>query len=405
MSSLANKRILLGVTGSIAAYKSAELVRRLAEAGATVQVVMTDAAQAFVTPFTLQTLSGRPVHTALMDADAEAAMGHIEQARWADLILIAPASANFIAKLAQGEADDLLSAICLASEAPLSVAPAMNRQMWANAATQQNVATLAARGVRLLGPAAGEQACGEVGEGRLLEPDQLVAICAEQFKVGLLAGRRLLITAGPTQEDIDPVRYLSNRSSGKMGFALAAAAVEAGARVTLISGPVALATPERVTRIDVRSAAEMLTAVQANIESQDVLIAAAAVADYRPLQVATQKIKKQAGGAQLSLEQTPDILATISAEKGDLFVVGFAAETERLEENARLKLEKKSLDMIAANRVGEAQGGFESDENALSVLWQGGGVTLPMVSKEKLARLLIEIVAERFDAKGSTKNS
>ncbi len=405
MSSLANKRILLGVTGSIAAYKSAELVRRLAEAGATVQVVMTDAAQAFVTPFTLQTLSGRPVHTALMDADAEAVMGHIEQARWADLILIAPASANFIAKLAQGEADDLLSAICLASEAPLSVAPAMNRQMWANAATQQNVATLAARGVRLLGPAAGEQACGEVGEGRLLEPEQIVTICAEQFQVGLLAGRRLLITAGPTQEDIDPVRYLSNRSSGKMGFALAAAAVEAGARVTLISGPVALATPERVTRIDVRSAEEMLTAVQANIESQDVLIAAAAVADYRPLQVATQKIKKQAGGAQLSLEQTPDILATISAEKGDLFVVGFAAETERLEENARLKLEKKSLDMIAANRVGEAQGGFESDENALSVLWQGGGVTLPMVSKEKLARLLIEIVAERFDAKGSTKNS
>ncbi len=405
MSSLANKRILLGVTGSIAAYKSAELVRRLAEAGATVQVVMTDAAQAFVTPFTLQTLSGRPVHTALMDADAEAVMGHIEQARWADLILIAPASANFIAKLAQGEADDLLSAICLASEAPLSVAPAMNRQMWANAATQQNVATLAARGVRLLGPAAGEQACGEVGEGRLLEPEQIVTICAEQFQVGLLAGRRLLITAGPTQEDIDPVRYLSNRSSGKMGFALAAAAVEAGARVTLISGPVALATPERVTRIDVRSAEEMLTAVQANIESQDVLIAAAAVADYRPLQVAAQKIKKQAGGAQLSLEQTPDILATISAEKGDLFVVGFAAETEQLEENARLKLEKKSLDMIAANRVGEAQGGFESDENALSVLWQGGGLTLPMVSKEKLARLLIEIVAERFDAKGSTKNS
>ena len=405
MSSLANKRILLGVTGSIAAYKSAELVRRLAEAGATVQVVMTDAAQAFVTPFTLQTLSGRPVHTALMDADAEAVMGHIEQARWADLILIAPASANFIAKLAQGEADDLLSAICLASEAPLSVAPAMNRQMWANAATQQNVATLAARGVRLLGPAAGEQACGEVGEGRLLEPEQIVTICAEQFQVGLLAGRRLLITAGPTQEDIDPVRYLSNRSSGKMGFALAAAAVEAGAQVTLVSGPVALATPERVTRIDVRSAEEMLTAVQANIESQDVLIAAAAVADYRPLQVAAQKIKKQAGGAQLSLEQTPDILATISAEKGDLFVVGFAAETEQLEENARLKLEKKSLDMIAANRVGEAQGGFESDENALSVLWQGGGLTLPMVSKEKLARLLIEIVAERFDAKGSTKNS
>ncbi len=405
MSSLANKRILLGVTGSIAAYKSAELVRRLVEAGATVQVVMTDAAQAFVTPFTLQTLSGRPVHTALMDADAEASMGHIEQARWADLIVIAPASANFIAKLVQGEADDLLSAICLASEAPLSVAPAMNRQMWASVATQKNVATLAARGVRLLGPAAGEQACGEVGEGRLLEPDQIVAMCAEQFKVGLLAGRRLLITAGPTQEDIDPVRYLSNRSSGKMGFALAAAAVEAGARVTLISGPVALATPERVRRIDVRSAEEMLTAVQANIESQDMLIAAAAVADYRPLQVATQKIKKQAGSAQLSLEQTPDILATISAEKGDLFVVGFAAETEQLEANARLKLEKKSLDMIAANRVGEAQGGFDSDENALSVLWQGGGVTLPMVSKEKLARLLIEIVAERFDAKGSTKNS
>jgi len=404
VAKLANKRILLGVTGSIAAYKSAELVRRLMDAGATVQVVMTEAAQAFVTSFTLQTLSGRPVHCALMDADAEATMGHIEQARWADLIVIAPASANFIAKLAQGRADDLLSAICLASAAPLAVAPAMNQQMWANAATQANVATLVERGAMLLGPASGEQACGDVGAGRMLEPDQIVERCAEQFEVGILAGRRVLVTAGPTQEDIDPVRYISNRSSGKMGFAIAAAAAEAGAEVILVSGPVALETPARVSRIDVRSAEQMLVAVQAQ-SAQDIVIAAAAVADYRPLQVATQKIKKQAGGAQLSLEQTPDILATIAASKHDMFVVGFAAETEHLEKNARLKLEKKSLDLIAANWVGGGRGGFDSDENALTVLWQNGGVELPLASKEKVARLLIEIIVERFDAKDSTENS
>jgi len=404
VAKLANKRILLGVTGSIAAYKSAELVRRLMDEGATVQVVMTEAAQAFVTSFTLQTLSGRPVHSALMDADAEATMGHIEQARWADLIVVAPASANFIAKLAQGRADDLLSAICLASAAPLAVAPAMNQQMWANAATQASVAMLAERGVALLGPASGEQACGDVGAGRMLEPDQIVESCAEYFDVGILAGRRVLITAGPTQEDIDPVRYISNRSSGKMGFSIAAAAVEAGALVTLISGPVSLETPARVTRIDVRSAEQMLAAVQAQ-ETPDIVIAAAAVADYRPLQVALQKIKKQEGSAQLSLEQTPDILATIAENKGDMFVVGFAAETEQLEENARIKLEKKSLDLIAANWVGSEHGGFDSNENALTVLWQNGGVELPMAPKEKIARLLIDIVAERFDAKDSTKNS
>jgi len=404
VSSLTNKRILLGVTGSIAAYKSAELVRRLSDAGATVQVVMTEAAQAFVTPFTLQTLSGRAVHTVLMDSDAEAAMGHIEQARWADLIVVAPASANFIAKLAAGRADDLLSALCLASQAPLAVAPAMNQQMWLNEATQANVATLATRGVKLFGPAVGEQACGEVGPGRVLEPAQIVEMSAALFDTGLLAGRRVLITAGPTQEDIDPVRYLSNRSSGKMGFALAAAAIEAGAQVTLISGPVALSTPERVTRVDVRSAEDMLAAVVANLDGQEIVIAAAAVADYRPLQVATQKIKKQAGSAQLSLEQTPDILEAIAADKGGLFVVGFAAETEHLEENARLKLEKKSLDMIAANRVGSAQGGFDSDENALKVLWPTGGAALPMQPKEKLARALIKMIAERFDAKNPTKN-
>jgi len=404
VAKLANKRVLLGVTGSIAAYKSAELVRRLMDEGATVQVVMTEAAQAFVTPFTLQTLSGRPVHCTLMDADAEATMGHIEQARWADLIVVAPASANFIAKLAQGRADELLSAICLASAAPLAVAPAMNQQMWANAATQANVAMLVERDVTLLGPAAGEQACGDVGAGRMLEPEQIVERCAEYFDVGLLAGRRVLITAGPTQEDIDPVRYISNRSSGKMGFSIAAAAAEAGALVTLISGPVSLETPPRVTRIDVRSAEQMLAAVQAQ-ETPDIVIAAAAVADYRPLQVASQKIKKQVGSAQLSLEQTPDILATITENKGDMFVVGFAAETERLEENARIKLEKKSLDLIAANWVGSEHGGFDSHENALTVLWQDGGVELPMAPKEKIARLLIDIVAERFDAKDSTKNS
>lgn len=405
MSSLANKRILLGVTGSIAAYKSAELVRRLCDAGATVQVVMTESAQAFVTPFTLQTLSGRPVQTHLMDATAEATMGHIEQARWADLIVVAPASANFIAKLVQGQADDLLSAVCLASGAPLTVAPAMNRQMWASEATQSNIATLAQRGVNFFGPARGEQACGEHGEGRMVEPHQIVEMCAAQFETGVLAGRRVLITAGPTQEDIDPVRFISNRSSGKMGFAIAAAAAEAGALVTLVSGPVSQATPERVARIDVRSAQQMLQAVSDHLAEQDIVIAAAAVADYRPMQVAEQKIKKQAGSAQLSLEQTPDILATISADKGGLFVVGFAAETEQLEENARLKLEKKSLDMIAANWVGGEQGGFDRDENALLLLWQEGGIELAMAPKEKLARELIERVAERFDAKNSTKNS
>ncbi len=404
MAKLANKRILLGVTGSIAAYKSAELVRRLIDAGATVQVVMTEAAQAFVTPFTLQTLSGRPVHCALMDKDAEAAMGHIEQARWADLIVVAPASANFIARLAQGRADDLLSAICLASAAPLAVAPAMNQQMWANAATQANVAMLAERGVALLGPAVGEQACGDIGAGRMLEPDQIVTSCTEQFEVGILAGCRVLVTAGPTQEDIDPVRYISNRSSGKMGFSIATAAAEAGALVTLVSGPVSLDTPARVSRIDVRSAEQMLAAVQAH-EAQDIVIAAAAVADYRPRQVAAQKIKKQAGSAQLSLEQTPDILATIAENRGDMFVVGFAAETEHLEKNARIKLEKKSLDLIAANWVGGERGGFDSEENALTVLWRNGGVELPMASKAKLARLLIGIIAERFDAKNSTKDS
>lgn len=405
MSSLANKRILLGVTGSIAAYKSAELVRRLCDAGATVQVVMTDAAQAFVTPFTLQTLSGRPVHTTLMDADAEATMGHIEQARWADLILVAPTSANFIAKLARGQADDLLSAIALASEAPMAVAPAMNHQMWASDATQANIASLTERGVKLFGPASGEQACGEVGQGRMMEPDELVEMCAAQFESGALAGRRVLITAGPTQEDIDPVRYISNRSSGRMGFAIATAAVEAGAMVTLISGPVALETPERVTRVDVRSAEEMMSAVQASLDGQDMMIAAAAVADYRPLQVAAQKIKKQAANAQVSLEPTPDILATVGSNKGGLFVVGFAAETENLEANAREKLERKSLDLIAANQVGGARGGFDSDENALTLYWYGGGVELPIAPKEKIARKLIEIVAERFNAKDSTESS
>jgi phosphopantothenoylcysteine decarboxylase/phosphopantothenate--cysteine ligase len=400
MTVLSQKRILLGVTGGIAAYKSAELVRRLRERGAEVQVVMTRAACEFVTPLTFQALSGRPVYTHLLDHDTEAGMGHINLARWSDVILIAPASANFLARLAHGLADDLLSTLCLAADVPLLVAPAMNRQMWRAAATWDNVQTLAGRGVAILGPGAGDQACGESGPGRMLEPAELAAAVEKQFHSDLLAGMKILITAGPTREAIDPVRYISNRSSGRMGYAVARAAQEAGADVTLVSGPVALPAPDRVRRICVDTAEEMYREVMAGAAGTDIFIAAAAVADYRCAHVAPGKIKKQAAALSLKLEKNPDILAQVAGLSPAPFTVGFAAETEALEANARDKLKNKKLDMIAANRVGPGLG-FDSEDNALDIYWQDGSQALEVMNKEKLARRLIRLVAQHYYAKHS----
>ncbi|MGB4343740.1 MAG: bifunctional phosphopantothenoylcysteine decarboxylase/phosphopantothenate--cysteine ligase CoaBC [Moraxellaceae bacterium] len=393
---LANKRIVLGVSGGIAAYKSADLIRRLRDAGAEVQVVMTEAAQSFITPLTLQALSGNPVHTDLLDPAAEAAMGHIELARWADLVLVAPASADCLARLAQGVANDLLTTLWLATKAKLAVAPAMNQQMWAAPVTRANLATLQARGVAVFGPAAGSQACGDVGEGRMLESVELATACANQFESGLLTGRHVVVTAGPTREALDPVRYLSNHSSGKMGFAIAEACVEAGARVTLIAGPVSLPTPARLKRVNVVSADEMLLAAQAAAEGADVFVATAAVADYRPARVAEQKIKKSADVIALELIKNPDIVATIAARPDRPFVLGFAAETEKVIEHAREKLLRKKLDMIACNDVARADIGFQSDDNALTVIWADGDRHLDKAGKTVIARQLVELLAERL---------
>ena len=390
------RRILLGVTGGIAAYKSAELVRRLRERGAEVQVVMTGAATAFITPLTLQALSGRAVRTGLMDPQAEAAMSHIELARWADCILIAPASADFIARLAHGLADDLLSTVCLASEAPLLVAPAMNRVMWQHPATQANCATLAARGVRLLGPAEGEQACGEVGAGRMLEPMALVEALNVTPPGVDLRGLTVLVTAGPTREPLDPVRFLSNRSSGKMGYAVAEAARDAGADVVLVSGPVHLAAPAGVTCLPVETAEAMRAAVLQHVAAADLFIATAAVADYRPATRAADKIKKNGEPLTLSLEPTPDILAEVAGRPDRPFTVGFAAETERLAEYAEAKRRRKNLDMIAANQVDDRGLGFDSDDNALTVFWEGGSLALPRQPKRALASALLAVIAERM---------
>ncbi|HVY80815.1 MAG TPA: bifunctional phosphopantothenoylcysteine decarboxylase/phosphopantothenate--cysteine ligase CoaBC [Steroidobacteraceae bacterium] len=388
------KRILLGVTGGIAAYKSPDLVRRLRERGAEVQVVMTKSAAEFITATTFQAVSGRPVRTDLWDPAAEAAMGHIELARWADLVMVAPATADFLARLAAGRADDLLSTLCLATEAPIAVAPAMNRVMWANAATQANVATLAQRRVSIFGPAAGDQACGEVGEGRMLEPLELVAkIDALLVPTGPLSGKRVLITAGPTRERIDPVRFISNRSSGKMGFAVAQAARNAGAEVVLISGPVSLATPPGIRRVDCESAVDMLNAVTREVGRADVFISTAAVADYKPARPADQKIKKASDRMDLEMERTTDILATVaSSPERPSLVVGFAAETESVEQNARTKLLKKNLDMIAANEVGDAKA-FECEDNHLIVLSRTARHDLGQASKTELAKRLVELVA------------
>lgn len=405
MNSLRDQHILLGISGGIAAYKSAALLRLLRGEGADIRVVMTRAATEFVTPLTFQALSGHPVRTELFDTMAEAGMDHIELARWAGLILVAPASADFLARLAGGHANDLLTTLCLASSAPLAVAPAMNRQMWQAAATQENIARLKSRGVHVLGPAEGLQACGEKGPGRMLETAEL-----HQHARTLLAGNgslsrhRVLVTAGPTREAIDPVRYISNRSSGRMGYAIAAALQAAGADVVLVSGPVSLPTPAGVRRVDVESAAEMLAAVEA--EEFDMLIACAAVADYRPVNVASEKIKKDAADSCLSLQRNPDILAHVSNTRPAVFTVGFAAETGNLEEYARGKLMHKKLDMIAANHVGAGLG-FEVNENALEVFWKGGGASLPRMEKTVLSQKLVEIILERYlhHAKNTTENS
>ena len=391
-------RCLLGVSGGIAAYKSADLVRRLRDAGAEVQVVLTENAARFVTAQTFQAVSGRAVRHSLWDEAAEAAMGHIELARWADLILVAPASADLIARLAQGQADDLLSTLCLASEAPLAIAPAMNRVMWAKAATQANIAQLQSRGVAVFGPESGEQACGAVGAGRMLEPLQLVAALATlRSATQRLAGRKLLVNAGPTFEDIDPVRFIGNRSSGRMGFAIAEAAAMAGADVTLIAGPVDLVTPRGVRRVDVRSARDMHVAVLDALPA-DVFIATAAVADYRIAAPATQKIKRSAEALTLQLVPNPDIVADIAqhAQRPTL-VVAFAAETENVVENARGKLVRKRVDLVCANRVG-ADCGFERTDNALDVVAADGEWHWPQAPKTELARQLIELIAQRLGA-------
>ena len=396
-SSKPSRNILLGITGGIAAYKCPDLVRRLREQGAQVHVVMTRGAREFITEQTLQAVSGLPVRSELWDHAAEAAMGHIELARWADEILIAPATADFIAQLAHGLAGDLLSTLCLATQAPVSIAPAMNQAMWAHPATQANLELLKRRGVRVLGPAAGEQACGDVGLGRMLEPLELAGYMLPVQRTDLLAGVKALVTAGPTRERIDPVRFITNRSSGKMGFAVAEALYAAGAEVVLVSGPVHLMTPAGIERMNVESAADMLAAVQSRIGDAQILVATAAVSDYCAANVASRKIKKSAASLSLELARTPDILATISANEKRPFLVGFAAETDDVERNALVKLAGKRLDMIAANKVGDGLA-FDKDDNALTVYWNGGRQELCLCSKRDLAGQLVQLIAERYRA-------
>ena len=394
MSSLSNKRILLGVTGGIAAYKSADLVRRLQDAGADVRVVMTPAACEFITPLTMQALSGNPVHTSLLDSEAEAAMGHIELARWGDLLLVAPASADFIARLSNGQGDDLLSTLCLACPAPIAVAPAMNQAMYRSDSTQANLTTLKQRGIHIFGPAQGVQACGDVGPGRVLEPLELVDCAAGLFQPGSLAGKKVVITAGPTREPLDPVRYISNYSSGKMGYALAMAAAEAGAETVLVSGPVNLPPPERITTIKVVSALEMHSAAVEAAQGADLFIATAAVADYRPIEMADQKIKKSGDEITLQLTKNPDIVASVAALEARPVTIGFAAESENLEQYARGKLERKNLDLVIANDITGDGIGFNSDDNQVALVSREGIETLPKLNKQVLARELIARLAK-----------
>ncbi len=398
LTALAARRVLLIVCGGIAAYKAPDVVRRLRDAGAEVQVVMTPAASAFITPLTLQAVSGREVRNELFDPAAEAAMGHIELARWADVILIAPATADFLARLRLGMANCLASAVCLATEAPLLAAPAMNQQMWKHPATQDNLAALAARGVRFAGPGAGSQACGEVGPGRMLEAVEICAATAAMFEHGLLSGCRVLLTAGPTREPIDPVRYISNHSSGKMGYAIAAALREAGALVTLVSGPTILAPPAGVQVVAVETAQQMYDAVMARLPT-DIFVATAAVADYRVDNAATNKIKRRDSALELKLVPNEDILKSVAAMSSPPFTVGFAAETNAVDHHAREKLERNAIDMVAANLVGAAGLGFNADDNELLVIWRGGSQLLPRAAKTRLARALVDVIAARFAAR------
>ncbi len=399
MTKQLNKNIVVGISGGIAAYKSATLVRELIKAGAKVRVCMTNAATQFITPLTFQALSGNPVHTDLLDNRAEAAMGHIELARWAELIIIAPASADIMARLAHGIANDLLSTLCLASEASLHLAPAMNHIMWTNAATQANLQTLRQRDIKIHGPAIGEQACGETGAGRMLEPDAIVAKLVENQatlnKTLSLQGKHVLLTAGPTREAIDPVRYISNRSSGKMGYSIAIAARDLGAMVTIVSGPVTVPTPKNIDIIKVESAAEMHSATLAAAKSADIFIATAAVSDFSTKDIFSKKIKKTGEYLRLQLKQNADILSDVSHQFSHLFTVGFAAETHNVIKYARGKLKRKKLDLIVANPVGEGKG-FDQDTNQLEIIWHDGQLSLPEKEKQTLAHELIAIIVKRY---------
>ena len=395
MKSLINKNILLGVTGGIAAYKSAEIVRGLKKAGSSVRVVMTQSAKEFITPLTLQALSGNPVSTDLLDVEAEAAMGHIELARWADAILIAPATANTLAKLSSGRADDLLSSITLAFDGPIGLAPAMNQAMWKDERTQSNIQNLEHKNFSLYGPGSGEQACGDVGLGRMLEPSEIIELFASLFEAGTMSNKSILITAGPTQEPIDPVRYLTNRSSGKMGYALAEAAVEAGAQVTLVSGPVNIEPPARCNLVSVKTAEEMYEAVIHHIKKKDIYIGTAAVADYSPTKVEGSKIKKDRSNSPLVLEmkENKDILKEVSELEDKPYMVGFAAETDDLLENARKKLETKKLDLIIANDVSDKSIGFDSNENEVTLITSSEELLLDRDSKKKIAKKILEFIS------------
>ncbi len=392
--------VVLGISGGIAAYKTPELVRRLRERGAEVQIVMTASAGEFVTETALQAVSGRPIRSNLWDKEAEASMSHIELARWADVVLIAPATAEIMARLASGAASDLLTTVCLATEAPLAIAPAMNKVMWANVAVQTNRETLETRGVRILGPDSGSQACGDIGEGRMLDPDDIAAIVCGPTLVTQddlsLTGKTVVVTAGPTREPIDPVRFITNRSSGKMGYAIAAAALEQGARVVLISGPTSISTPGGAEVHRVETAQEMYDVTHQQIADADIFIATAAVSDYRPAEVQVQKIKKSDSTMRIELVRSEDILASVAALESAPFTVGFAAETENVREYALGKLQRKKLDMIVANQVGGGKG-FDSDQNAVNVYWNTGEQTFSTAEKTELARDVLKLIAERFE--------
>lgn len=397
IKSLSNKRVLLGISAGIAAYKTPDLVRKLTELGAEVQIIMSKNSDQFVAPLALQAVSGHSVHDHAMTAESESGMGHIDLARWADVVLIAPATANIIARLCQGNADELLTTICVATEAPIAVAPAMNQQMWQNQATIANMQLLNQRGVLILGPDSGEQACGEVGPGRMLQPEDIAARLGQSFETGSLTGKSVMITAGPTWEALDPVRGITNHSSGLMGYAIAQAAIEAGAKVTLVSGPTHIEKPERANTIDVLSAANMHAAVMDNIAEQDIFIGVAAVADYRPVDEADQKIKKNDDEMTIRLVKNPDILADVAARKDKPFCVGFAAETNKVIDYARGKLERKNLDLIAANKVGGCETGFGTPDNAITLISKDDVIELPRANKSALARNLVSHIAKHFN--------